>query len=266
MENIWKKCAPASLAALALFGCINEPDRDKNTLSVSAAIGLCGDYRMTVTDYPGAAYDIAASNGGTWVIGTRANGNGYRIYKWNGSGWQDYGGGAVRIDMNGATPYVVNSIGELYYLTSTWSKIGNAPSAVDVGQNDGNNLYVISKSDHKVYGYPTWTALGNQTAMAISVDGSGKPWIITQDWLVKYWNGSQWIQIDNSISPTDIGAASGGVVYASSGSNGVYRWSGSCWSQVINSSNSQPLVAQAIDAVGNKIWYVDLNNQIHSAQ
>ena len=232
---------------------------------------------MTVTSYSGLANDIAANTNSTWVIGNTTNTNGYRIYKYNGSGWSDYGGGATRIALQAGTPWVANSIGSVYYLDGTWVKKSDTPSASDIAQNDGNFLTLISKIDNKVYQKQsnTWTPFGSQQALAVSVDDMGKTWIASIDGsnnFLKYWDGTQWITV-SGINATDVGAAENGIVFVASSEPGtgggehiIYKWNASCWARVINKSTKVPLAAKRLDAVNGKtIWFVTGTHNIYSA-
>ncbi len=64
---------------------------------------------------PGCAIDIGVGRNSPWVIGCNAVSGGYGIYDWDGSAWQQVGGGAVAIAVApSGTPWVVNSSGEIF--------------------------------------------------------------------------------------------------------------------------------------------------------
>ena len=59
---------------------------------------------------PGAGIEI----GDGWVIGTKRESGGFAIYRWNGRGWDQAPGGAVRIGGTYRQPWVINNRGQRY--------------------------------------------------------------------------------------------------------------------------------------------------------
>ncbi len=68
---------------------------------------------------PGLGIDIAAGGDGSlWMLGTNrvGKGNDGGIYRWNGNDWEQIGGGGVNISVGAdGTPWVTNSVGEIYH-------------------------------------------------------------------------------------------------------------------------------------------------------
>lgn len=68
---------------------------------------------------PGLAKDIGAgANGSVWVIGTTPVGAGsdFSVHRWNGSGWDSFGGGGVAISVGpSGDPWLVNSAGSIFH-------------------------------------------------------------------------------------------------------------------------------------------------------
>lgn len=112
-----------------------------------------------------------------WKIGTNPLGNGYQVYRWNGSGWDGSDGGAYRIavDPNGV-PWVRDLSGNIYrkgdnnpFISGTWQVLPGQARDIGIGANEA-----------------VWR-------VGLNALGDG--------WQVSRWNGSDW-------DPSDGGAAS----------------------------------------------------------
>lgn len=70
------------------------------------------------TQLPGSAIDIGiGADGSVFVIGTDTRGEGRGIYRWNGSGWSNIEGAAVRVSVDPAgRPWVTNAQGGIFRL------------------------------------------------------------------------------------------------------------------------------------------------------
>ncbi|MEK7802658.1 MAG: PLAT/LH2 domain-containing protein, partial [Pseudomonadota bacterium] len=113
---------------------------------------------------PGQARDIDAKNGAVWIIGTNSVPGGYGIYKFNGSQWIPFDGGAVRIAVdNSGNPWVVNSEGTIF------RRVNNA-----------------------------WTIIAGPngaTPLDIAISNSGEVWIVSDNGTVSRWTGSGWTNL-----------------------------------------------------------------------
>jgi len=119
--------------------------------------------------------------GAVWSIGsTPIDAGGAGIYRYNGTGWTQMPGAAVRVDVDpkGAA-WVVNKLGEVF----RWG--GNAWVAVlgvkarDVGIGADGSVFVLGVDD-KVYRWSgtTWV-VRNGAARNISVSATGVPYLVT---------------------------------------------------------------------------------------
>lgn len=134
---------------------------------------------------PGQARDIGiGADGSVWVIGwTRIGGGGYGIYQWMGNRWQQVDGEAVAIDVdNSGTPWVVNSAGAIYKRAGNrWQRMPGQARDIGIG---ANSVWVIgwTRIGGSGYGIYRWTGKSWQqidgSAVKISVDGSGRPWVV----------------------------------------------------------------------------------------
>lgn len=158
----------------------------------------------------GAGNDIAiGADGSVWLIGALDPNEAGSIYRWDGTGWEQANGAAVRIAV-GPTgePWVVNSSGRIYRLNSTnlatlWALVSD--SARDIAIN-GSDVWIVSTSSVandlgfslKVWSgayastsdagwqpasvgdaavAPQWRAVEG-AAVSIAVAPDGTPWIV----------------------------------------------------------------------------------------
>lgn len=271
------------LIPFAFQACFQEGELDsvtgKNELATSA---LEGCETLSLNNYllPGAAKDIAANRYPTgtinhWVVGTNANGSGYRIYRWVNY-WEDWGGGAVRIGVANNTPWVVNNLGYIYKLTTTWARIAAPFLASDIAGNKNSAVFAIgSGTVYKLIG-STWSAVGSlSNASRIAVDDMGTPFVTTTDGDVMKWNNTDWVRLSYAYGQ-DIAATGNGVLFITGASTvdgaGNYaisriRVDANCIEQVQNISNGSVLGGTNLGAVSeNEIWYTRANGQIYKAR
>jgi hypothetical protein len=141
---------------------------------------------------PGLGQDIAAGgDGSVWLVGTGPVAGGYGIYKWNGSGWTEFSGGAMRIavERNGS-PWVVNDAGDVYrYNTQSrsWEQKRAGARSVHAGALSGA-VWVIDAGP-VADGFPiqqwnaannSWEPFGDYGAVAVT-EVKGTPWIVQSD-------------------------------------------------------------------------------------
>ncbi len=150
----------------------------------------------------GKARDIGAgANGSIWAIGTDPVGTGgdYGVYSWNGSSWDNAGGGGVKIAVaENGTAYMVNSAHDIF------KRVGNGweqmiGKARDISVGAGNVPWVVGTDrvgDAEDYGIYYWNgsfwanAGGGGVALAIGNDGT--PWLVNSAHDIYYREGGQW--------------------------------------------------------------------------
>jgi hypothetical protein len=188
----------------------------------------------------GAANDIGASAGATYVIGATAESGGYGIYKWTGSDWTKIPGGAIRVDVeNNGNPWVVNSVGQIFRRDgSSWTLLPGR--AKDIGIGAEGSVYVIgTTAESGGYGIYKWSGSDwtklNGAAVRVTVDNTGTPWVVNSVGNIYKRSGSSWQQLPGFAR--DIGAGPNGNVYiigttAVGGGHNIYQWSGSDWVEV----------------------------------
>ena len=212
----------------------------------------------------GAANDIGASAGATYVIGTTAESGGYGIYKWTGSDWTKISGGAIRVDVeNNGNPWIINSVGQIFKRNgNSWTLLPG--KAKDIGIGAEGSVYIIGTTaedgGYGIYKWngSDWTKL-NGAAVRVTVDNTGTPWIVNSVGQIFKRNGNSWQQLSGFAR--DIGAGSNGSVYiigttVVSGGYNIYQWSGSNWVEV-------PGGAEFVDVgSGGSPWVVNNQNEI----
>jgi endonuclease/exonuclease/phosphatase family metal-dependent hydrolase len=159
---------------------------------------------------PGAGIDMGAGVGAynVWTlsqVGTCSGGG--CIYKWNGSGWVLYPGGATRIAVGNGLPWIVTSAGDLLKFQSDCTPSlchktsYGAPdgSARDVGVGANGQVWKIggqamgggNYSVHKMnMSNHTWTVIPDAGAVRIAVGPSGWAWVVNAAGIVYRGDGT----------------------------------------------------------------------------
>jgi hypothetical protein len=199
------------------------------------ALYHCSDWN-TVSG--ATANDIGVSSNGTvCIIGTGFRDGGHDIYKWNGSVWTQYPGGAVSIDVDpNGIPWIVNSYGNIFrWNNDTWQQLPGSGRDIGVGSN--GTVYLIGTGVvGGGYGIWYWNGSGwtsvDGGAVRISVDQNGTPWIVNAYGNIFRRSNNTWEQLPGS--GRDIGVGANGKVYII-GTNsvdqnyGIFTWNGSSW-------------------------------------
>lgn len=238
----------------------------RNVLSAGDLVAINIMYPPNWKLLPGAATDIGASAGATYVLGTGAESGGYGIYKWNGVDWTKIAGGAVRVDVEAnGNPWVVNSQGDIFKRTgNAWTLLPG--KAKDIGIGAEGSVYVIGtgaeSGGYGIYKWngSSWTKISGG-AVRVTVDNTGTPWVVNSSGNIFKRNGASWTQLPGTAR--DIGAGPNGKVFiigntSVSGGHNIYEWSGSDWVEV-------PGGAEFVD-VGSagKPWVVNSIKQIYT--
>ncbi len=220
------------------------------------------------SEVAGNAKEIATgADGSVWIIGTDpvgANGD-FGIYKWDGSTWQNQGGGAAHIAVapNGVA-WIVNSIGEIFRREgATWAHMPGAGKDIAAG-SDGS-IYVIG-GDSGIYKWDntTWQNYGGQ-ATNIAGGHNGNPWVVNSEHQIFQLQGSAWVQQPGLAN--DIATGSDGSVWVTgtdpvgvNGNFGIYKWDGSTWQNQGGSG-----IKIAVDRNG-LLWKISSSNNIFLAK
>jgi Tectonin domain len=150
----------------------------------------------------GRATDIGAgADGSIWIIGAGKVPGGYGIFKWTGSGWNEVGGGAVRIAVdNTGSPWIVNSDGVIFRRqNNAWTPLQGR--AKDIGAGADGSIWIIGAG-----GVPggfgifkwlgtDWKEVGGG-ATNISVGPKGMPWIVNNGGVIFEWKAPPVIASD----------------------------------------------------------------------
>jgi hypothetical protein len=139
----------------------------------------------------GQAHDIAVgADGSVWIIGMPEVAGGFRIYKWSGSGWTNFAGGAVRIAVEpDGTPWVVNAAGDIFRFNAAANRFEHKPGKAHSVHAGASGAVWMLGTDPIVGGYPIylwnagkqdWDAYGSYGAVDIT-EVAGRPWIVQDD-------------------------------------------------------------------------------------
>jgi len=118
------------------------------------------------------------ANGSVWIIGANTVNGGYGIYKWNGSGWTNIPGGAIRVAVEpSGKAWVVNNTNNVFQFNG--SGFEQKPGAVhDIGIGADGTIWCTGK-DAGIYKWmgSNWQ---QQTGGAsyISVAPDGNAWVV----------------------------------------------------------------------------------------
>jgi Tectonin domain len=221
---------------------------------------------------PGLGTDISVGAGGSvWVVGTqkRPGTNDFGVYRWNGSNWDDMGGGGIRlaVDPNG-NAWLINSKLEIFrHQNASWTKMPGL--AVDVGVGADGTVCVIgtdqsrSRYDTGVHRWngTDWKSLDGY-GKRISVGPDGNPWVLRWNGdVVQYRNGSWGAPL--SAKANDIGVGPDGSVWTVRGDRvgtdqdfGVFRLNSATWDNMLGGG------VQISVGPGGKPWLVNSVGEI----
>lgn len=145
---------------------------------------------------PGTGTDIGiGANGSVFAIDTTTvtSTGGYRVVKWNGTGWTVISGGAgvrIAVDSTGM-PWVVNKSNLIFkYNGSTWTQLPG--TATDIGVGGHNSIYIVgttlvsSTGGYRIskWNGSGWTATVSGAGINVSVDPLGHPWAVNASHLI----------------------------------------------------------------------------------
>lgn len=246
----------------------------RRLLFASFVISSFFGYTQQFCAAPFKASDIAVTGNNVWMIGeSDEKGNG--IFYNKGNTWKYYTGvtGDKIYVGKDNKPIVINSQGIAYQLNgSNWQILTGQMSDIAVAKNTGviwsvqngniysymngqwipfngaqiasshidfdpaGNLYSINTSGYvfKQNGM-NWTLLGTKQAKDITIDESGKVWIISKEWdgtgyKIYYWNGNSWSPQSGGAA-VKLDAGSSAELWKIDNMGAVYRKQGNSWSK-----------------------------------
>ncbi len=162
----------------------------------------------------GSSTATAGATESTWKLGNGTNSEGFKTWRWNGSGWIQITGGGVRIDVAGRVPWVVTDDGlakEKAGVTAQspngqgWTNRGDCDFK-DIGANRNNTIWAVGgatpdvNGDYDIYRFKggTGTSTECSTSLWEKVDGKARyidvapndsPWIVRANGVIRHRNG-----------------------------------------------------------------------------
>jgi hypothetical protein len=126
------------------------------------------------------------ADGSVWLIGGNHVGDGFDSspFRWNGTGWDGFGGGGTRIAVGpDGMPWMVNSVGSIFhYEGGNWVQKPGGGRDIGVGADGsvwligGNHLGGFDSSPFKWNGFGWDVAPGGGTNISVGTDGN--PWMV----------------------------------------------------------------------------------------
>jgi hypothetical protein len=157
-----------------------------------------------------------------WVVGCNPVDGGDGIYRWNGTGWLPYPGGAVSIsvDAGGSNPWVTNNVGQIYRWTgSSWLQVPGC--AHDIGARSAVEAWAVGcdpvDGGYGIYGWngTGWVQVVPGGAVRIDVDDATGGVYVTNNVGAVYYNitslADGWIYLGPPTCGLDI--ASGTTIW-----------------------------------------------------
>lgn len=219
------------------------------TMRLQAAMLLlcCWNLPLLIADQwriqPGQANDIAVgANGHVWIVGNLPRGGGYSIHQWNGSNWNEIGGGAVRIAVDpSGKPWVVNNADQIFrWEGSRWTELPGKAKDIAIAANGDAWVLGIGAADAGGYSVHRWNGSNwdriNGSGNRIAAGPNGQPWVVKNDGgIEERLPGGAWKRYPGSAR--DIGAGANGSVWVigqrpMAGSFSVHYWNNYEWVEV----------------------------------
>ncbi|MCB0478094.1 MAG: ankyrin repeat domain-containing protein [Crocinitomicaceae bacterium] len=245
----------------------------KRLLFASFVLTTLVGYSQQFCAAPFKASDIAVTGNHVWMIG-ESDEKGAGIFYNQGNTWKYYTGvtGEKIFVGKDNRPIVINAQGMAYQLNGTsWQNLSGQMSEVAVAPNNGmiwcvqngniysymngqwtpfngaqiasahidfdpsGTMYSINTSGYvfKQNGM-NWTLLGTKQAKDLTIDESGKIWIVSKEWegtgyKIYYWGGNNWVAQTGGAVKMDAGSSS--ELWKIDNSGAVYRKQGSTWAK-----------------------------------
>lgn len=220
---------------------------------------------------PGRAHDIAlATDGTTWVIGDNKVPGGYGIYfrAANARDWGSMPGGAVRIAVAGAKPWLVNDAGLVFELAPSgtgWTDRpvlagGKLMKAVDVGASAKGVWAVAEPAKQGSFAVYRWTGkdwLRDQSAWGtrITVDADGNPWLVNATGQIFALVKGKWQPFTGSARDIAVDAFGAPVVVDAAGKVQAFDAKANAW---LNTGRDGTAVALG----SGRIWHLGPGTEV----
>jgi hypothetical protein len=231
----------------------------------NAALGRSGPSSIL---RPGFATDIGVgANGSVFVVGTNPVVGGYGIYRWTGSGWAPFSGGAVKIAVDPTgNPWVVNSAHQIFHWNGRrWVAHPGFANSISVGAN-GSIWIVGTNPVGGGFGIYRWNGAGwaaaTGGAVKIAIDPTGNPWLVNSAHAMYHWNGRGWLPYSGAA--TDISVGANGSVWIvgtnpALGGGGIWHRTSAGWVPVVGGA-----VTIAVAPDGHP-WVINSAHQIFAS-
>jgi hypothetical protein len=222
---------------------------------------------QSFTVRPGSASLISVgANGSVYAVGSNSVPGGHGLWRWNGSGWNPFPGGAIRVAVDpSGNPWIINSAEEIAHFSGgVWTLFPGRATAISVGAN--GSVWVIG-NNRLTGGFGIFHWNGSSwvevpgAATAIAVDAAGNPWVVNSLGRIYHWGPGGFVP--NPGGARDIAAGADGAVWVIGlnpvpGGFGIWRWDGANWTQVPGGA-----VSIAVNP-GGLPWVVNSAAQIFS--
>ena len=218
---------------------------------------------------PGSAYDVAAGGGQVWIVGTNR-----RLYhRQPDNTWRQMSGSnGFRIAVSSTgTAWLVNLDYDIYRYNNSTGNWDHMPGkAYDIGAG-GGQVWIVG-TNQRMY---RWDASGNHWEMKnagyngrrITVDHSGRPWIVNTSGQIYVENSNGWYLLPGRA--LDIDAGDDGSVWIIGTNEGIYefqpssggvvspewlRHTGSAQRITVDDTGT-PWVVNGLEAIYRNRWY-----------
>lgn len=196
--------------------------RATTTLLFMLALPLAAQAEYNWTVMPKKVTDIAGGpDGSIWAIGNSEYPPNSGIFRWNGSGWNEVGGAAVRIAVDPqGRPWVVNAGGNIFRRNlnnNSWDLLPG--SASDIGIGDDGSAWIIGTNAYPPGGNgifrwsgSEWREVGG-AAVHVAVDPQGRAWVVNSGGAIFRFNfeSSGWDHIPGGAINIGKGGPSGSI-------------------------------------------------------
>ena len=177
------------------------------------------------------------------------------IFRWDGQGWVQVPGAAVRISAGpDGSPFVVNSGGGIYrWVNGGFQQMPGL--ALDIGVGADGSAWIIG-SNQGIYRWngQGWSQVPG-AAIRISVGPDGSPWVVNAGGGIYRWANGRFQQVPGQ--GRDIGVGADGSAWVIGTDQSISKWNGQGWSRVAGA-------AVAISVASNGApWVVNTANEIY---
>jgi Tectonin domain len=211
----------------------------------------------------GAARDVAVgANGDVWVVGTNEAPGGYGVWRRDGSAWTPTMGAGVRVAVGPTGEgWVINDTQEIFRIGADGAAVRVSGKAHDIGVGADGTVWVIgATAETGGYGVyrsadsgRTWSKIPG-AGKRISVDATGKAWLINDALDIFRYNGSAFEKLPGK--GTDVAVGSDGTAWVVGTAGGLFRFENGAWvkrtgagAQIAAGPNGSVLVVNNTNAI-----------------